>query len=113
MRNDAVERPDPLRKRISQRDQAIARVSRITTATAVAGAMATVGFGGLAAVTYSGDLTNTDTTPITSDGQSTDGAEVTSQATPVPTLSTTRSGTPTVRPPTTTRTRSHVSSGGS
>jgi len=47
-----------------QRDRAIARLNSITTGTAIAAAVATAGFGALAAFTYSGttDAATTDTT---------------------------------------------------
>jgi hypothetical protein len=125
---------DPIRLRANQRERALARLARLTTATAVAGTFATVGFGGLAAATYSGkpttpvdqtttdnsgalgqDYSNTDgstppnsgTNGTTTDPQST----TTSPSTTSP--STTTQRIPTVQPPTRTRTHSHVVSGGS
>ena len=94
------------------------RLSRITTATAVAGTFATVGFGGLAAITYSGTSSPADTTDQTTDGsQSTDTQALTSpgttKATSAPNSATTTQQAPTVRLPTTTRGRSHASTGGS
>jgi hypothetical protein len=96
------------------RDRALARLQSITTRTAIAASMATVGFGGLAAVTYSGtsDATTanttvpatvvgggaTDTTTDTTAG-TTNGASSGLQAVPAPTAS--------------TRHKSHVTSGGS
>jgi hypothetical protein len=113
-----------MRLRASQRERALGRLSRLTTATAVAGTFATVGFGGLAAVTYSG----TPTTPInqttidssgetaqengTNDTPTDPGSTTTSPSTPT-SPSTTTQRIPTVQPPTRTRTRSHVVSGGS
>jgi hypothetical protein len=81
------------------RDRALARIQSITTRTAVVASIATVGFGGLAALTYSGtsDAANvggstTDTTTHTTTGTDTTPAtdSVTSglQATPAPTATT-------------------------
>ena len=118
MAYNGLARHDSLRQRVSQRNSAIERVARLTTATAVVGTFATVGFSGLAALTYSGSPTS-DSSAVTTDDQSSAGQGLgqsggTAQVTPSPTRSTTQSGTATVRPPTTTtRGRTHAVTGGS
>lgn len=59
------------------RDRALARLNSITTGTAIAAAVATAGFGALAAFTYSG-TTNAATTTDTSTGAA--AADTTSPA---------------------------------
>jgi hypothetical protein len=106
---------DPTRQRANQRERALDRLSRLTTATAIAGTFATIGFGGLAALTYAGTPTTND--PIAIDDAGQQGAVGTAQpndtntsATQAPT---TRQFVPAQPPSTTTRRRTHVSSGGS
>jgi len=70
MRSTAPRQADHVRQRTNQRDLAIARVSRLTTGTAVAGALATIGFAGLAAFTFSGNATATDTNQVAADDSS-------------------------------------------
>ena len=129
----AVTRPaDHVRQRTNQRDAALARVSRLTTGTAVAGALATVGFAGLAALTFSGNATATDNNQVTTDSSTdqntqgltptTDGSSSNSngststshgtQATQAPGY-TYNQGSTTVNPPVVHHGRSHVSTGGS
>jgi len=98
------------------RDRALARVGSITSTTAIMASIATVGFGGLAAFTYSGDpsLTSIDqTTNATDNG--TNNASTDSTGT---TNGTTSSGSTnrlqaTQAPTTSTRHKSHTTSGGS
>ncbi len=104
---------DPQRQRTGQRDRALARLSRLTTATAVVGTLATVGFGGLAAITFSGTSSaDAAQQPATqSDPLSALGLQpISPYATPRP--STTRSYA-TVPAPTRTSRRGHVTTGGS
>jgi hypothetical protein len=84
------------------RDRAVARIESITRRTAIAATVATVGFGGLAAFTYSGtsdattgsdttvqagsvDGTTTDATAGTESTTTSDGASAGLQAAPAPT----------------------------
>jgi hypothetical protein len=94
------------------RDRALARIQSITTRTAVVASIATVGFGGLAALTYSGTSDTAaaaDPTTQSVDGSTTDptatdptngtGATSGLQATPAPIA--------------TPKHKAHVTSGGS
>jgi hypothetical protein len=97
------------------RDRALARIQSITTRTAVVASIATVGFGGLAALTYSGtsDTTNAaDTTSQNVDGSTTDTTTNTD-----PTTSATNGVTAglqaTPAPTATTKHKARVTSGGS
>ena len=141
MRSTAPRQADHVRQRTNQRDLAIARVSRLTTGTAVAGALATIGFAGLAAFTFSGNVTATDANQVTADdsssqdsqainqpadgstttpgGVSNPGTQGTQGTQTNPSTGSTGATTPStgstsVNPPVvTTRHRSHVSTGGS
>ena len=110
------QRPDdPIRQRVEQRERAIAKLSRLTTGAAIAGTFATVGFGGLAAMTYSGtpadsasvdDSTTQDQPLATSPAGGTSSSVTNPTATQPPTQQY-------VQPPTVSRGRRHVSTGGS
>src|SRR3954454_2704349 len=117
---------DAVRHRVDERNRAFERVSRITTATALAGAFATVGFGGLAAATYSGNSDSSSDTVTTDDSvpgvqgftatpapptARAPGATVGPPATNAP--GTSNRQPVSVPPPTATRGRSHSTTGGS
>jgi hypothetical protein len=107
-----------MRERTAQRDQALARLSRITTATAVAGTFATVGFGGLAAITYTGNSNSSDSNTVTPAGSANGDQGQTQSAQQAAPTATPRQGTShqqpvTINPPTVTQGRSHVRTGGS
>jgi hypothetical protein len=97
------------------RDRALAKLRSITTGTAVAASIATAGFGGLAALTYTGTTDSTlgssDTTSPAgvSDGTTTNDTTTTNNTT----VGTTTGLQPTQAPVTTTRKKKHVTSGGS
>ncbi len=105
-----------MRLRADLRERALDRLSRLTTATAIAGTFATVGFGGLAAITYSGTPVGSD--PVTVDDQTTaPQANTTDPSNTTGSLATQQPSThqfvPAQPPTVTTRRRTHVSSGGS
>jgi len=107
---------DPTRLRVNQRERALGRLSRLTTASAIAGTFATVGFGGLAAITYGGTPAGSD--PVTvDDTTSTPQANSTNPSNSTGSLATQQPSThqfvPAQPPSTTTHRRTHVSSGGS
>jgi hypothetical protein len=96
------------------RDRALARIQSITTRTAVVASIATVGFGGLAALTYTGtsDATNAaDTTSQNIDGSTTD--TTTTDTTTSATDSVTSGLQATPAPTATTKHKARVTSGGS
>ena len=127
MRRDDRRPMDPIRLRVDMRGRALDRLSRLTTGAAVAGTLATVGFGGLAAVTYSG--TSSDQQAVddsTSQSQAQDNNQPGTGATPQSngTNQSTGSAPSATQPPTqqvvpaqppsvSTHHRVHVSSGGS
>ena len=132
MRSDASRPTDHVHVRANQRERAVARAARITTATAVAGSMATIGFAGLAAMTFSGNTNTADAEQVTPAGQSAQDQQAvtqtsngsstnstnstpTARATAVPAPTTNSNGsTTTVNPPAvSTNRRSHVTTGGS
>jgi hypothetical protein len=97
------------------RDRALARIQSLTTRTAVVASIATVGFGGLAALTYRGtsDATNAaDTTSQGLDGSTTDTTTKT-QPTTSATDGTIAGLQPTPAPTATTKHKARVTSGGS
>jgi hypothetical protein len=107
---------DPTRLRADLRERALGRLSRLTTAAAIGGTFATVGFGGLAAMTYSGtpviaDPISIDDTAPQGQVQSTQPNGTSPSATRAPT--TNQQVVPAQPPTVTTRRRTHVSSGGS
>lgn len=108
-----------MRLRANQRERALARLSRLTTASAAAATFATVGFGGLAAVTYSGtSATPSDQTALDDPSAQADASAPQANGTttdPRATTGPTSTNRPIVvaQPPTRTRTRSHVVTGGS
>ena len=117
---------DPGRQRLVERDKALGRLSRLTTATAVAGAAATVAFGGLAAITYTGTTNAAANTVQQPDAEQQGlqgddlqpqlfGDDETAEQQSLPTLPpTTSQRQPTIiQPPIQTSRHSHVSSGGS
>ena len=67
MRSSSPRPNDHIRHRAIKRDLAIERVSRLTTGTAIAGAVATIGFAGLAAFTFTGNTTAADDQQATTD----------------------------------------------
>ena len=96
------------------RDRAVARVGSITTQTAIVACVATVGFGGLAAFTYSGTpgVTSIDQTSNSVDGTTNDTTNGSTSN------DTTSSGStnglrPAPAPTASTRHKSHVTTGGS
>ena len=106
---------DPTRLRADLRERALGRLSRLTTAAAIGGTFATVGFGGLAAVTYSGTPAAADPISVDDSAQGQVQAGVPNGTNPSATRApTTNQHVVPVQPPTvTTRKRTHVSSGGS
>lgn len=96
------------------RDRALNRLRSITTGTAVAASIATAGFGGLAALTYTGttDASTGSTNTTLPAGGAVDGTTTTGTRTGS-TTTTVTGLQPTVPPVTTTRTKTHVTSGGS
>lgn len=106
---------DPTRLRAELRERALGRLSSLTTAAAIGGTFATVGFGGLAAMTYSGTPVIAD--PISVDGTTSQGQVPSGQSngtTPSASHVPTNQQFQPAQPPTvTTRKRTHVSSGGS
>jgi hypothetical protein len=119
MGSSTSRRPDQNGTRADQRDAAVARVSRITNGTALAGGLATVGFAGLAALTFSGNPTTTDADQATTDQTAPQSTTTTHGVQPTPATGASATAKPngnttTVNPPTvTTHVRSHVSTGGS
>lgn len=96
------------------RDRALARIQSITTRTAVVASIATVGFGGLAALTYSGtsDTTNAaDTTSQNVDGSTDTTTETDNTTSATDNVTTGLQATP--APIATPRHKAHVTSGGS
>ena len=91
----------------------MARLRSITTGTAVAATVATAGFGGLAAMTYTG--TSADSTLGSSDTTVPAGADgTTTNTTTNGATATSPTGLqPSVAPVTTTKKKKHVTSGGS
>jgi hypothetical protein len=101
--------PSARRQTSRNRDHALAQLRSITTRTAVAASIATVGFGGLAAFTYSGTSDATTTLDTTVSSGSTNGT-----AADATTDDTTASGLQATPAPTaTTRHTARVTSGGS
>ena len=97
------------------RDRALARIQSITTRTAVVASIATVGFGGLAALTYSGTTDSTaaaDATNQTLAGASTGASSTTATTTPA-TGGVTSGLQPTAAPTATPTRKPRVTSGGS
>jgi hypothetical protein len=98
------------------RDRALARVGSITSKTAIIASVATVGFGGLAAFTYSGDpsVTSIDQTTNSTDATTNDTTTNSSGTTSGRTSGGTTNGLQATQAPTTsTRHKSHTTSGGS
>ena len=124
MRRDVRRPDDPIRQRAEQRERALKKLSQLTTGAAVAGTFATVGFGGLAAITYSGTSANA---AVVDDGTSQNQQSTTAPgavtnpyvtnpyvSNPGATQPPTQQFAPApVQPPTISRHRSHVSSGSS
>lgn len=97
------------------RDRAVARIQSITTRTAVVASIATVGFGGLAAFTYSGSADTTaatDTTTQAVDGAATD-ATTSTDTTTTTTATDAATGLQATPAPTATTRKARVTSGGS
>jgi hypothetical protein len=97
------------------RDRALARLQSITTQTAIAASIATVGFGGLAAFTYSGTTDSTNAVDTNGQAGSVDGTSTDSTSgTGATSTDTTGAGLqPTAAPAATAKHKARVTSGGS
>ena len=103
-----------------ERDAALARLRFLTRGTAVAAIVATGGFGALAAASYAGQPAAANgLSGVASDStvSQSNGSTGAAQATPAPSPSSASAssagGLQPTAPPTTTRKKSHVSTGGS
>jgi hypothetical protein len=95
------------------RDRAVASLQSITARTAVAATIATIGFGGLAAYTYTGTTDGASTIDSNAAGATTDGS-TTNTTTGAAATAPTPAGLQAVAAPTATkRPRARVTSGGS
>ena len=105
--------PSALPQTSRNRDRAISRIRSITTGTAIVASVATAGFGGLAALTYTG--TSTDSTLVDANNSGAGSvAGTTTTGTPSATPTTDTTGLQAAPAPTaTTKHKARVTSGGS